>query len=89
MIMTELHQLMRLLLLLSASFVVSSERDRSSNGALQPQFVYHDGNWLVTFLHNITEAFPRLTHLYSIGKSVQGLLTFSFCYWFFALFVLV
>jgi len=78
MIMTDLHQLMRLLLLMSASFVISHER--STDGVMHPQFVYHDENWLATFLHNISEAFPHLTHLYSIGKSVQGLLIF-FCFY--------
>jgi len=77
MMMTDVCQLMRLLLLLSASFVVSLEHNTSSDSALRPQFVYHDEPWLVTFLHNITEAFPHLTHLYSIGTSVQGLLLIS------------
>jgi len=76
MIMTDRHQLTRLLLLLSASWAVSHQRDTASDTAvLHPEFVYHDGNWLATFLRNITETFPLLTRLYSIGKSVEGLLT--------------
>jgi len=65
------HQL--LLLVLSATLVVCRERNTSSHHSLHPKFVYHTENWLVTFLHNVTEAFPHLTKVYSIGKSVQGL----------------
>jgi len=72
--MTGFHHLLLLLLMLSASFVVCREQDTSSDSLLQPQFVYHDEDWLVTFLRNVTAAFPHLTHLHSIGKSVQGLL---------------
>jgi len=82
-IMTGFHHL---LLLLSASFVVCREDDTSSDSLLQPQFVYHDEDWLVTFLRNVTATFPHLTHLHSIGKSVQGLLAdriiFIYCWYF-------
>jgi len=80
--MTGLRQLLLLLLLLSASFVASREDNTRSDSLLHPQFVYHDENWLMKYVHNITEAFPHLTHVYSIGKSAQGLLTsiFSHCW---------
>jgi len=67
------HQLLLLLPLLSASFVVSREQNTDSDSFLHPQFVYHDENWVVKFLHNITDTFPHLTHMYSIGQSVEGL----------------
>lgn len=35
-------------------------------------FVYHNYNALTSFLRNVSAAYPSLTHLYSIGKSVQG-----------------
>jgi len=72
------HLLLLLLLLLPASCVLCRELDTSSHSYLHPQFVYHDENWLITFLHNITEAFPHLTHLYSIGKSAKGSSDVSF-----------
>ena len=65
------HQL--LLLVLSASFVVSRERNTNSYSSLHPEFVYHSEDWLLAFLRKVTEAFPHLTRVYSIGKSTQGL----------------
>jgi len=75
MMMSGLHQLM---LLISASVLMSHVVDASSPDAvLSPEFVYHDYNWLTTYLHNVTDNFPQLTNVYSIGKSLQGLMTVS------------
>jgi len=65
--------LLAVLVPLSVSFVTSRGRNTSSNSSLHPQFVHHSELWLATFLRNVTETFPHLTHVYSIGKSVQGL----------------
>jgi len=72
--MTGSHGLLLLLLpLLSASAVFSQPYDTGSDSFLRPQFVYHSEDWLIAFLHNVTEAFQHLTDVYSIGKSVEGL----------------
>jgi len=65
--------LLVLLLLMSTCCVVSGEPNISSESSLRPQFIYHSEDWLATFLRDVTEAFPHLTRIYSIGKSVQGL----------------
>ena len=36
------------------------------------EFEYHNHAALTDYLNAITEKYPKLTHLYSIGKSVQG-----------------
>ena len=80
MTMTGVHGLLLLLLLpLLASVVVSREPNSISDSTRRPQFVYHDESWLITFLRNVTDTFPHLTHIYSIGKSTQGWLTISVC----------
>lgn len=65
--------------LLSESLVIPQSQQNDSSTLEDtfpsPQFVYHDEVWLVTFLRNVTETFPLLTHMYSIGKSAEGLLT--------------
>lgn len=71
MTMTGVHGLLLLLPLL-ASVVVSREPNSISDSTRRPQFVYHDESWLITFLRNVTDTFPHLTHIYSIGKSTQG-----------------
>jgi len=77
------HQPLPLLLLvvlvLSASCVVSRQLNTSSDAgtSLPPQFVYHNENWLRMFLRHVTEAYPHLTHVYTIGKSVQGLSVYN------------
>jgi len=72
--MTGTDRLLPLLLpLLSASVVISRPHNNGSDSFLHPQFVYHSEDWLITFLRNVTETFPRLTDVYSIGKSVEGL----------------
>ncbi len=35
-------------------------------------FVFHRFHDLEAFLANISQSYPQITHLYSIGKSVQG-----------------
>jgi len=55
--------------------VVSPELNTSSDSDASlrsPQFVYHSESWLRTFRRDVTQAYPNLTHVYSIGKSVQG-----------------
>ena len=37
-------------------------------------FVYHNHSALTQYLKDINNKYPTLTHLYSIGKSVRGLL---------------
>lgn len=44
----------------------------SSPVVAEPEFVFHGEEWVETFLLNVSNAFPSITHLYSIGKSVQG-----------------
>jgi len=78
--MTGSDRLLPLLLpLLSASVVVSRPHNTSSDSFLHPQFVYHSEDWLITFLRNLTETFPHLTDIYSVGESVEGPQAVSLC----------
>ena len=36
------------------------------------EFEYHNHAALTDYLNEVSESYPTLTHLYSIGKSVQG-----------------
>ena len=38
-----------------------------------PKFVYHNHCQLTAFLKDVEQSYPNITHLYSIGKSIQGL----------------
>ena len=35
--------------------------------------VYHNYTVMTEFLNNVAELFPDIAHLYSIGKSVEGM----------------
>ena len=39
---------------------------------VQLDFVYHNYAALTSYLKNVSEKYPNITHLYSIGKSVEG-----------------
>ena len=52
-------------------------------GARCLDFNYHDARALHDFLKNVSHTYPSITHLYSVGESVQGgssllILLFSF-----------
>lgn len=44
----------------------------SQNQNYELEFKYHDYDQITNFLRTIKSRFPHLTHLYSIGKSVEG-----------------
>ena len=35
-------------------------------------FVYHDFDHVTAYLNEVAESHPNITHLYSIGESVEG-----------------
>uniref|UniRef100_A0A4W3KIL2 Carboxypeptidase M n=1 Tax=Callorhinchus milii TaxID=7868 RepID=A0A4W3KIL2_CALMI len=43
------------------------------SSAVALNFTYHNGRQLETFLRAINQDYPSITHLYSIGKSVDGI----------------
>lgn len=49
----------------------TSDQD-SPNLGRQLSFQYHNHEELVIYLNSVHKAYPHLTKLYSIGKSVQG-----------------
>jgi uncharacterized membrane protein len=44
----------------------------SSTPAVKLDYVYHNYTALTNYLKDINAKYPTLTHLYSIGKSVEG-----------------
>lgn len=40
-------------------------------------FVYHDHDNITAFLTNVSQTYPEITYMHSIGKSIQGELNFS------------
>ena len=48
------------------------EEEVFTDARLQLHFNYHNYEALTAFLHDVAAHYPTLTHLYSIGQSVQG-----------------
>lgn len=54
-----------------------SEIEPRDNGGPDLEFRYHDHDQLTRYLRAVSARYPALTALYSIGKSVQGTLSFT------------
>lgn len=60
----------------SAEYYSSAEVDGGPTRpppAVQLDYVYHNHSALTAFLKDVHAHYPTLTHLYSIGKSYQGM----------------
>src|SRR3989338_908319 len=49
-----------------------SERNSQKAASSSPILSYHNHQQLTEFLHNATNMYPQITHLYSVGNSVRG-----------------
>lgn len=52
-----------------------SEIEPRDNGRPDLEFRYHDHDQMTRYLRAVSARYPALTALYSIGKSVQGILS--------------
>lgn len=43
-----------------------------ATASVRPEFIFHTQQWLIDYLSNVSATYPHITHLYSIGKSVNG-----------------
>lgn len=53
-----------------------SEIEARDNSGSDLEFRYHDHDQMTRYLRAVSARYPALTALYSIGKSVQGILSY-------------
>ena len=56
----------------SCSRALREEGVEGMSSSVAPALVYHGTPWLERYLRHVAEAFPTITRLYSIGRSVES-----------------